>query len=219
MGVVDKGIPIEIAKYLKNKMNLKIAVEGGTFIGSTAMALSKIFSKVYTIENSDQMFIQASRNIFGIENIKLLKGDTRTHLPKILELEDEILFWLDAHWSGGQTYGEKDECPLIDELKIIFKSNKICAILIDDARLFMAPPPIPHDEKFWPSIADISCVIPRNWDLIIFNDVIYITPKSVAFRQYIQNFTSTSWVIWEKKQTPHFTGNTLRLLFNKLIRG
>lgn len=217
MGIVNFGIPMEDAKYLRQMMGLTVAVEGGTYLGETAKSLSEIFEQVYTIENSDQMFVQAQENIAGIGNISLLKGDTRAHLPEILMTEDNILFWLDAHWSGGVTYGEQDECPLIDELGTIFQSEKICAILIDDARLFMAPPPSPHNEKSWPSVADISAAIPADWDVIIYDDVIYITPKSIGFRQYIQVKTTSDWLASSKGKHPSF-GKSLRGLFHAVVR-
>lgn len=192
MGVVNFGIPLEDAKYLQKTMNLGVAVEGGTYLGGTAKALRQIFDKVITIENSDRMYIKAKENLAGMD-ISVLKGDTRSYLPQILKSEDNILFWLDAHWSGGETYGEQDECPLIEELKMIFMGDKKCAILIDDARLFMAPPPAPHNEKLWPSVADISGVVSPDWDLIIYNDVIYITPKSIDFRKYMLGKTTEDW--------------------------
>jgi len=88
------------------------------------------------------------------------------------------LFWLDAHWSGGDTYGENDECPLMDELKIIFQYRKNYVILIDDARLFMAPPPKPHKIENWPSIKEIVNILPYEWDLIIYN--LYICFQTIS---------------------------------------
>ena len=72
-------------------------------------------------KKSDIMFEIAKENLKDTNNITLLKGDTREHLDSIIANNENILFWLDAHWSGGDTYGEEDECPLIDELRIIFK--------------------------------------------------------------------------------------------------
>ena len=143
MGIVHLGIPKQQAKWLREKMNLNILVEGGTYLGETAKTLSREFEKIYTIEKSDVIFEKSKRNIGGISNIIQLRGDTREHLPKLVSENDNVLFWLDSHWSGGDTYGEQDECPLLQELNIIFSSTmKNYAILIDDARLFLAPPPV-----------------------------------------------------------------------------
>lgn len=216
MGIVNFGIPIEQAKYIREIMALDVAVEGGTYLGGTAKELRKVFDKVYTIEKSKKMFVQAERNLSNSKNIYLLEGDTRTHLPGILASEDSILFWLDAHWSGGNTYGESDECPLIDELKLIFESKKKCAILIDDARLFMAPPPLPHNEGVWPSVKDISACLPVGWELIIWKDVIYLTPNEINFRKYMQAQTTTEWLNYGKKSKFKLKGR-VRNVFNYLL--
>ena len=118
----------------------------------------------------------------------MLKGDTRDHLKQILTENDDILFWLDAHWSGGETYGEEDECPLLEELGLIFKcTEKKFIVLIDDARLFLAPPPLPHDFSKWPTIQDIIHLVPNNFELTILNDVIYIQTKSAMILKILLN--------------------------------
>jgi hypothetical protein len=60
--------------------------------------------------------------------------------------------------------------------------------MIDDARLFLSPSPKPHNFLNWPSIADIVRISPDNFDIIIYEDVIYIIPKNVStrFRNYLQ---------------------------------
>jgi hypothetical protein len=103
----------------------------------------------------------------------MLKGDTRDYLELVLLNNDNILFWLDAHWSGGDTYGESDECPLIEGLRLIFSSRKNYAILIDDARLFLAPLPKPHKLENWATIKRIGGILPPEWELIVHDGVIY----------------------------------------------
>ena len=186
MGTVNFGIPLAEALHLRDAMGLTAAVEGGTFRGDTARQLSRCFERVYTIERSPRMFALAKDRLRGLTNVRTLGGDTRTHLPDILTREDGILFWLDAHWSGGHTYGAGDECPLLAELQLIFAAGKRCAILVDDARLFAAPPPAPHDPAAWPALPDIAKLLPDGWDLVIWNDVIFLTPPDAHFRGYMQ---------------------------------
>ena len=189
MGLVNFGIPKKNVEYLRKNMQLNVFVEGGTYKGETAKSMGKVFKKVYTIEKSDVMYDIAKENLKDSSNITMLKGDTREYLQGILEDNDNLLFWLDAHWSGGDTYGEEDECPLIEELEIIFKyptKNKV--ILIDDARLFMSPPPLPHKFENWQTLVDIVKVIPSEWDLIEYEDVIYLFPLTVTddFKEFLQ---------------------------------
>ena len=195
MGLVNFGVPEKEVEFLKENMKLDILVEGGTYKGGTAKSMSKKFRKVYTIEKSDTMFEIARGNLKDTKNVTMLKGDTREHLQSILENNDNILYWLDAHWSGGDTYGEEDECPLIEELEIIFQYSKNHVILIDDARLFLAPPPSPHKIEKWPSLTDILQALPMNWELLEFEDVIYLFPKktSIEFKVFMQKITTDRW--------------------------
>lgn len=206
MGIVNFGIPQEETMYLKEQMGLDVFVEGGTYKGATAKSMSETFRKVYTIEKSEVMFEQAFEQLKGIPNIELLKGDTRGHLYEILRENDNLLFWLDAHWSGGDTYGAKDECPLLEELASIFEHRKNQLILIDDARLFMAPPPLPHDYRVWPTISDIVRVLPEGWELAIFEDVIYLLPISVAdkFKTHLQQTVTDRWKQYGKESRAGF---------------
>jgi hypothetical protein len=195
MGLVNFGAPDREIHFIKSAMNLDVFVEGGTFKGGTAQKLSNLFSSVFTIEKSDIMFDVAKKNIGHIKNINMLKGDTRKHLDEILSTNDNILFWLDAHWSGGDTYGEEDECPLIEELQIIFRHSKNHVILIDDARLFLAPPPLPHKHRNWPSLKEIINTVPGDRQITVFDDVIYIykDSDSCALTDFLQREVTERW--------------------------
>jgi hypothetical protein len=209
MGLINFGVPEREAEYLKNSLKLDVFVEGGTYKGGTAKSMSNKFKKVYTIEKSDVMYDIAKENLKNISNVSMLKGDTREHLSGILENNDNILFWLDSHWSGGDTYGEEDECPLLEELEIIFQYHKNFVILIDDARLFLAPPPLPHKFKNWQTITDIVQVMPDDWNILEYEDVIYLFSEkgSDEFKSFLQG------IITEK--ATHSKGAFLRRLFNR----
>ena len=220
MGIVNFGIPLDETKWLLTKQELDIFVEGGTYQGGTACSMSELFSTVYTIERSDVMYGIAKEKLSGIDNITLLKGDTREHLKNILIDNDNFLFWLDAHWSGGETYGKDDECPLLEELKIIFESSASnYAILIDDARLFLAPPPIPHDAGKWPSIKDIASVIPCGYELIVRYDVLYIVKETIGFRDKVQDSPTDKWLYYKapsKRYVRHFVRRVVNILRNRI---
>ena len=220
MGLINFGIPEKETEYLKNRLKLDVFVEGGTYKGGTAKSMSNQFRKVYTIEKSDVMFDIANENLKDISNVAMLKGDTREHLHSILENNDNLLFWLDAHWSGGETYGEEDECPLIEELEIIFEYNKNYVILIDDARLFLAPPPYPHKIENWPSLTDILNSMPDNWELIEFEDVIYLfnTKCNKDFKSFIQKIVTERWKQYGQDSKGSFVKG-LKLAIRGLLKG
>ena len=220
MGLINFGVPEKETEYLKDTMKLDVFVEGGTYKGGTAKNMSEKFSKVYTIEKSDAMFDIARENLKDIPNVVMLKGDTREHLHGVLENNDNIIFWLDAHWSGGETYGEEDECPLIEELEIIFKYDKNYIILIDDARLFLAPPPSPHKIEKWPSLTDILKILPVNWELLEFEDVIYLFPKNVndEFKIFMQKITTDKWKNYGKDSQVSFLKG-IKIAISGLLQG
>jgi hypothetical protein len=70
-----------------------------------------------------------------------------------------------------------------------------CVILIDDARLFLAPPPSPHNYKNWPSLSEIATVIPNDWDMIEFEDVLYLFNKCISddFKPFLQNLITNKY--------------------------
>lgn len=198
MGIVNFGAPIKETLFFKEIMNLDTFIETGTYTGNTSKNMSKYFKKVYTIEASKKMYDVAQSNLKNFENVELIFGKSQEVIEQLFPKENNILFWLDAHWSGGDTYGEEDECPLIAELRSIFKlsDNKNFCVLIDDARLFTSPPPKPHSYKRWPSITEIINEIPRSWHVIIYDDVIYLFPENVTYKvkDFFQEEVTKRWL-------------------------
>lgn len=220
MGLINFGVPEKETEFLKKNLGLDVFVEGGTYRGGTAKKMSEFFKKVYTIEKSDVMYDIAKENLKDISNVTMLKGDTREHLTQILDSNDNIIFWLDAHWSGGDTYGEEDECPLVEELNIIFKYPKNYVILIDDARLFLAPPPHPHKFQNWPSLKEIMDVLPMNKEITIFEDVIYIynTNDNKNIKLFLQEEVTNRWENYGKENKLSFI-NGLKIMVKSLLKG
>lgn len=218
MGLIHFGIPEQEALFLKEIGMLDIFVETGTYHGHTAKRMSRYFTKVFIIEKSNVMFHIAKHNLKDINNCMVLQGDSREHLNTLLNDNDNILFWLDAHWSGGDTYGQNDEYPLFDELQIILCYNKL--IMVDDARLFLAPPPIPHNYRNWPSINDIYNVLPADKQIIIFEDVIYIYSMNLEdkIKNYFQRKTTEQWQNFGKETNITFI-NGLKTMIKGLLRG
>lgn len=181
MGIVRMGPPEDLILSLKEKFEIKNFVETGTYMGATAKWASKYFEKVSTVEKSDAIFSIATSNLSGIDNINIMNSDSRDALRELVrEIKAPAIFWLDSHWSGGETYGEGDECPLIEELDIIYQSSVPHLLLIDDARLFLSPPPMPHDTEHWPTISDVLfCIHSHDKEsyTIVIDDVIVSVPQ------------------------------------------
>lgn len=197
MGIVRMGPPKEIIVRLKECGNLTNFIETGTYYGNTTYWASQIFEKVVTIEYSSAIYQQTTQKYSHLKNVEFLCGDSRKKLKEVVNhLEQPGLFWLDAHWSGGKTYGKNDECPILDEIETINSSPHEHFILIDDARLFLSPPPAPHLAEQWPDIAmviDALKVINNNY-IVVFEDVIISVPhrfKSIV-SQICQKLTTAN---------------------------
>jgi hypothetical protein len=120
-----------------------VFIESGTFTGNTTLEMCKYFNQVHTIELSEKYynnFLQIL-NELQIKNIISHYGDSSNVIPQILKTFDEdkkCVFWLDGHWSSGDTAKGNKHCPLIEEccgIDDYYKSEE-ALILIDDYRLF-----------------------------------------------------------------------------------
>jgi len=178
MGLIYSGIPIPLVTRIIGAFQVKYFVETGTYFADTAYWASSRFERVFTIEASQILWQQAVDKYGRVNNIEFLKGDSRDKLRDILDrIHSPAIFWLDAHWSGGITYGEGNECPLIDELQIINSCRVNHFILIDDARCFLSPPPLPHSADRWPDIAAVISALTsekRNRFVVVIEDVVVL---------------------------------------------
>ena len=112
-------------------------IETGTNIGGTTFALEPYFEKIHTIEFSEKLH-NDTKNRYTGNKINFILGDSsivfETLLPTITE---NCIFFLDGHWSGGDTGKSNKDCPLDEEITHInnlFTNSAI--IIIDDFRLF-----------------------------------------------------------------------------------
>lgn len=137
-----------VIRDLAKKKNIKVLIETGTFLGETPIQLNKDFSKIHTIELEPRLYAQAKTHLAPLANVHVWKGNSAQVLKKILPTIDQpILFWLDAHFSGGFTArGLFSDTPIEQELKTIISRNKADVILIDDAREFGTKPNYPSIE-------------------------------------------------------------------------
>ncbi len=123
-------------------------IETGTYYGDTTKILSRISSKVISIEADQDLYELAKKTFSNLENIELMFGRSEDKLSeafKKIKTYKNICIYLDAHLCNDhiknkKTFGEeKDATPIKKELKFIEEQkdnfNKI-NILIDDIRLF-----------------------------------------------------------------------------------
>lgn len=114
---------------LKEQYGITSAVETGTYLGATFAWLYNNFDKVYSCEINALYYQAACNLIFNktresikypglIENppemgeMIIANEDSSSFIKSIAsKLDDECMFFLDAHWY--------EHCPLLDELEMI----------------------------------------------------------------------------------------------------
>lgn len=118
----------------------KVFVETGTYVGQgVQLALdTNGFEQIISVELS-QYYYEFSKNRFKHkQGIFIVKGDSSKILSNIIEkISTPITFWLDGHYSGGDTVKGSKNSPILEELDQI-KNHPIKnhVILIDDVRDF-----------------------------------------------------------------------------------
>ena len=197
MGLVNSGIPRDIVEQLAEISRAEVFVETGTFQGATTRWAANVFDEVHTIELAQQLYDQHHAELAAIQGVRPYLGDSATLLPQIVsELSTRpAVFWLDGHWSGGETAGEDNECPLLAELECI-AGRRQDIVLIDDARLFLCAPPKPHRPEQWPTLAEILRIFERHRAdaprlVQIIDDVIYIVPDEPRLKQALVGYAQS----------------------------
>jgi len=179
MGLADFGLPQALVEHLAAEHQLASFFETGTFQGESTSWAAQRFATVRTVERSPIMYAMARVNLARFPNVEPVCGDSRAVLAQALPGLPPTLFWLDAHWCGGDTAGELDaECPVLDELALLAPELDRHFVLIDDARLFAMPPPLPHKAAAWPCLAEIFDVLRSRHEpyITICRDVIVAVP-------------------------------------------
>ena len=112
-------------------------IETGTLNGDTTFALEPYFNKLHTIEFSEKYHTNTKNRYIG-NKINFLLGDSSSVFETLLPtITDKSIFFLDGHWSGGDTGHSVKDCPLDEEITHINNLFIHEAILIiDDFRLF-----------------------------------------------------------------------------------
>jgi hypothetical protein len=203
MGIVTAGIPEEIVIDLARLTDARVFVETGTYQGATARWAAERFSAVHTVERARTLYDAHSCVLRQIRGISPYLGDSREVLPTIVASlgNQRAVFWLDGHWSGGETAGEHDECPVLDELACLSgRAGDI--ILIDDARLFLCAPPLPHKASQWPTIVEIvrtlGTFVSQPFVQIV-DDVVFIVPNEAPARSHLVAYAQRrAGQFWQK---------------------
>jgi hypothetical protein len=160
---------------LKKKVNAKSFIETGTYLGVTTRRCASHFDNVYTIELDPALAEKAGKFLSAKKNVQVIQGDALEKLPEILTKDiDDILVFLDGHFSGGVTACGSMPEPALEEIKILARfKEKIAAIIIDDFRLFGTEPGFPTKSNLFQTIEE--CL--PEFDVTVSLDQIIIVRK------------------------------------------
>jgi hypothetical protein len=156
------GVPnLQLLSFFSIEFNIRTFVETGSGHGETVQKAIKIFPEVHTIELADRLYEEVSGK-FGNKahchhgpSVEVLR---ETILPTLGD--DPVVYWLDAHYSGGPTAGRREQCPLLRELgEINQRRGNNDFIIIDDAHVFFSPAVYGRinwlDVRQWPDIQQV----------------------------------------------------------------
>jgi len=131
------------------RFHTPILVETGTFLGGMIEVNKRHFERVYSIELDDELYENAVKRFEAFDHISILHGDSGEVLPRLLEeIGRPCLFWLDGHYSGGQTARGPLDTPIAQEIDAILShpvENHV--MLIDDAHEFVGADDYPTLEE------------------------------------------------------------------------
>ena len=131
------SINVDFLHSLKdNYTHYPVFIESGTLNGETTFQIEPLFDEVYTVEINERFYKRVVEKYKG-NKIQFILGNSSQKFIEFLPMINKpAIFFLDGHWSGGDTGRCEKDCPLYEELDIINKMFKHEAILIvDDMRL------------------------------------------------------------------------------------
>lgn len=192
MGAVNFSIDLGLVDALRKTLPLDVFVETGTFRGDTVELVKDRFGEIYTVELSPEYYEQAQARFRGQVHIHFFHGDSAAVLREIAPQLSaaSALYFFDAHWCVAENAaGESSQCPLLEEIRAIGRLNANSLIVIDDARLFLAPPPAPHEISHWPSLSEVLeelRALSASHVVSVLNDNILFFPEvaETAVRNY-----------------------------------
>lgn len=163
-------------------------IETGTYLGDTVCAMREIFERVYSIELADELYQQALERFADDDGVTLLLGESSEKLHEAAKLAADrgAIFWLDAHWSGGNTARAIENTPIIRELKSI-QSHQLdnSIVMIDDLRYFINIPKgfEVHEANYgYPLLRELLGQIRILWPRhisVINGDILFIFPQHI----------------------------------------
>ncbi len=163
-----------VVREFAQRFGLQYLVETGTCHGDMVAAMQKDFKKVISIELSEPFYREVCERFKGVPNVELIHGDSGKEIGAVVErLPGPTLFWLDGHYSGGDTALGEKITPINEELRAILapgRPNHV--VLIDDARCFGGSSEYPTLDQ----VRELVQSLRPGWQMEVESDCIRIFP-------------------------------------------
>lgn len=156
---IETNLPGPVVAKLRREFRINYFFETGTAKGDATELAAIMFDKVFTCDIDPEAIHVTSLRLADYDNvqIKYMPSPDFIRLVK-RQLDQPIMWWLDAHWCGGPIKPQK-ECPLLEELEAIGSLNGHSVLLVDDIHYMTKPPPYPHNPAQWPTIKQVHAAI------------------------------------------------------------
>lgn len=184
MGAISFSIDPDLVEALCERRPFDLFFESGGYKGDSVALVQAHFPRIVTVELSELYVGELRARFKDSKKVEVVHGDSAQVLKqRHQELSAQgVLYWLDAHWCAAPGVLMKGpQCPLLDELAALGKLNEHSVVIIDDARLFLAPPPQPHAINDWPSFFELKSRLDRclgaTHEYLIVNDCIVVFPS------------------------------------------
>lgn len=153
-------------------------VETGTYLGVMVDAARRDYPLIISIELDTAFARRAGRLFRHAPNVHIIQGESGRVLAALApRLPERTVYWLDAHWSGGDTARADLDTPIITEVTSIFKqARNPAALLIDDAHLFVGQDDYPTIEQFRGHVTSLDSTATFE----IADNIIRIVPGAIT---------------------------------------
>lgn len=195
----NHGLKKEFLREIQSLFSIDTFIETGTYLGHTTKIASEIFNQVHSIELSEELFEKAQLNLGFIQNITLYKGDSAKKISEMIDNSSgKLLFWLDGHYSGGETAKGDSSTAILSELEIIRQKGKPgSVILVDDLRFFDESLDFTGDNQHlndYPGLRELISAgrnINKNYNFVVLGDVgmFYDRRENVRFDSLVKALT------------------------------
>jgi len=173
--------PAWIGRFARH-FGLRGFVETGTYLGQSLANVSGLFERAVSIELSRELHEAALQKFADRGNVELLLGDSARRIGDASDLCRGLptLYWLDAHWSAGNTARGDENTPIVQELSIVAgRASTDDVVLIDDIRFFISIPAgfSTHEANGgYPLLQEILTVLARfpggGFEAVLLGDVL-----------------------------------------------